>query len=340
MMLRAALTFGDALPALVATSSTGSPMSYLRTFGPAGYRVTHLGWGLGIISIVVCVIIAILLLGALFRRRRMGANNDPAQLVVHTDAGGMSWIYIGVGITIVVLIGVMIWTLAVTAAVVHPPRKPALTVEVTASQWWWALRYDTETPSRTFISANEIHIPVGLPVRFELSSADVIHSFWIPKLGGKMDVIPGQTNVTWLQADKPGVYRGQCAVFCGTEHARMGLYIIAQSRQDFRAWQEHQIEAAPAPTSADAQQGQQVFQQHCAACHTIRGGGGGGLVGPDLTHLMSRQTLAAGVLPNTPGNLAGWVVHPQSLKPGARMPDQTLSGPQLAALMAYLKTLR
>ncbi|HZX72071.1 MAG TPA: hypothetical protein VFE77_14755, partial [Rhodanobacter sp.] len=195
MMLRAALTLGDAL------ATSGSPMSYLRTFGPAGYRVTRLGWGLGIISIVVCVIIATLLLGALFRHRRMGGNNDPAQLVVHTDAGGMPWIYIGVGITIVVLVIVMIWTLAVTAAVVHPPSKPALTVQVTASQWWWALRYDTETPSRTFITANEIHIPVGQPVRFELSSTDVIHSFWIPKLGGKMDIIPGQTNVTWLQAD-------------------------------------------------------------------------------------------------------------------------------------------
>jgi cytochrome c oxidase subunit 2 len=339
MMLRAALTLGDALP-LPAASEPGVPMSYLRTFGPAGYAVTRLGWGLGIISILVCVIIAILVLGALFRRRPGGGYNDPAQLVVHTDAGGMPWVYIGVGITIVVLVAVMLWTLAVTAAVVHPPRKPALTVQVTASQWWWALRYDTQTPSRTFITANEIHIPVGLPVRFELRSSDVIHSFWLPKLGGKMDVIPGQTNVTWLQADRAGVYRGQCAVFCGTEHARMGLYVIAQSRQDFRAWQEHQIEAASAPASAGARSGQHVFDQHCSACHTVRGGDAGGLVGPDLTHLMSRRTLAAGVLPNTPGNLAGWVVHPQSIKPGSRMPDQMLSGPQLAELMAYLQTLR
>ncbi len=328
--------------ALTLSSSAwaASPMSYLRTFGPAGYPVTRLGWGLGIISIVVCVTIAVLLLGGLFRRGRADADNDPAQLVVHRDAGGMPWIYVGVGITIVVLVGVMLWTLAVTAAVVHPPSKPALTVQVTASQWWWALRYDTATPSRTFLTANEIHIPVGQPVRFELNSADVIHSFWLPKLGGKMDVIPGQTNVTWLQADHPGVYRGQCAVFCGTEHARMGLYVIAQSPRDFRAWQERQIEAALPPASVDAKHGQQVFQAHCAVCHTIRGGDAGGLVGPDLTHLMARRTLAAGVLPNTPGNLAGWVVHPQTIKPGARMPDQMLSGPQLAALMAYLQTLR
>ncbi|MEO7071878.1 MAG: cytochrome c oxidase subunit II [Rhodanobacter sp.] len=339
MTLRRTLLTALAL-ALPPGAWAATPMSYLHSFGPAGYSVTRLGWGLGIISIVVCVIIAALLLGALFRRRRTDTGNDPAQLVVHHDAGGMPWIYIGAGSTIIVLVAVMIWTLAVTAAVVNPSHKPALTVQVTASQWWWALRYDTQVPSRTFLTANEIHIPVGQPVRFELRSTDVIHSFWVPKLGGKMDVIPGQTNVTWLQADRPGVYRGQCAVFCGAEHARMGLYVVAQSPQDFRAWQERQIEAASPPTSVDGQRGQQVFQAHCAACHTVRGGDAGGLVGPDLTHLMDRRTLAAGVLPNTPGNLAGWVVQPQTIKPGSRMPDQMLSGPQLATLMTYLQTLR
>lgn len=339
MMLGMALILGDALT-VVDAAWAGPPMSYLRSFGPAGYAVTRLGWGLGIISLLVCAVIAILLLGALFRHRQMRVGADPAQLVVRRDAGGMPWIYIGVGTTLVVLLGVMLWTLAVTAAVVHPPQPPALTVQVTASQWWWALRYDTATSSRTFTSANEIHMPVGRPVRFELRSTDVIHSFWVPKLGGKTDIIPGQTNVTWLQADRPGVYRGQCAVFCGTEHARMGLYVLAQSLQDFRAWQEAQISAAAAPTSAGAEHGQHVFQEHCSACHTIRGSDAGGLVGPDLTHLMSRRTLAAGVLPNTPGNLAGWVVHPQTIKPGSRMPDQMLSGPQLAALMTYLQTLR
>jgi cytochrome c oxidase subunit 2 len=213
-------------------------------------------------------------------------------------------------------------------------------VQVSASQWWWALRYDTEQPARTFTSANEIHIPVGQPVRFELSSTDVIHSFWVPKLGGKIDVIPGQTNVTWLQADRPGISRGQCAVFCGTEHARMALRVIVQQPEDFRAWQQAQLADAPKPVTARQQQGQRVFQSHCAACHTIRGTDAGGLVGPDLSHLMSRHTLAAGVLPDTPGNLAGWIVHPQSIKPGSRMPDQSLSGPQLAGLLAYLQAQR
>ncbi|MEO7052131.1 MAG: cytochrome c oxidase subunit II [Rhodanobacter sp.] len=324
-------------PARSAWSAT--PMSYLRTFGPAGYPVTALGWGLGIISVSVVVIIGLLLLGGIFRRRDTRSTDGSNTLVVRRDAGGMAWIYIGVGVSTVVLIGSMIWTLVVTAVVAHPSTKPALTIQVSASQWWWALRYDTEQPSRTFTSANEIHMPVGQPVRFEVTSTDVIHSFWVPKLGGKIDVIPGQTNVTWLQADRAGIYQGQCAVFCGAEHARMALRVIAQQPADFRAWQESQLTAAPTPTTPAENQGQAVFQSHCAACHAIRGSDAGGVLGPDLSHLMSRHTLAAGVLPNTPGNLAGWIVHPQSIKPGSRMPDQPLSGPQLARLMAYLQTL-
>ena len=331
------------MPGLALAPSNGAwaatPMSYLHTFGPAGYPVTRLGWGLGTISISVVVIVGLLLLGGIFRRRDRRAMSDPNALAVRRDAGGMAWIYIGVGLSSLVLIGAMIWTLVVTAVVAHPSSKPALTVQVSASQWWWALHYDTGQPSRLFTSANEIHIPVGQPVRFEVTSTDVIHSLWVPKLGGKIDVIPGQTNVTWLQADQPGIYRGQCAVFCGAQHARMALQVIAQTPVDFRAWQESQLTDAPKPATPAESQGQAVFQSHCAACHTIRGSDAAGLVGPDLSHLMSRHTLAAGVLPNTPGDLAGWIVHPQSIKPGSRMPDQTLSGAQLSALVAYLQTL-
>lgn len=331
------------MPGLALALSNGAwaatPMSYLRTFGPAGYPVTRLGWGLGTISVSVVVIITLLLLGGLFRRRDRRAMSDPHALAVRRDAGGMAWIYIGVGLSSLVLIGAMIWTLVVTAVVAHPSGKPALTVQVRASQWWWALRYDTGQPSRMFISANEIHIPVGQPVRFEVTSTDVIHSLWVPKLGGKIDVIPGQTNVTWLQADQPGIYRGQCAVFCGAQHARMALQVIAQTPADFHAWQQLQLTDAPTPATPAESEGQMVFQSHCAGCHTVRGSDAAGLVGPDLSHLMSRRTLAAGALPNTPGKLAGWIVHPQSIKPGSRMPDQVLPGAQLSALIAYLQTL-
>jgi len=170
-----------------------SSMAYHHTFGPAVDRITSLGWGLAIISLLVIAIISVLLLGGMFRKRVAHSQG----LAVRSDSGGVSWIYVGTGISTVILAGCMLWTMVVTAAVSRPPKTPALTVEVTASQFWWSVRYEGVSTARSFITANEIHIPVGEPVRIELSSADVIHSFWIPQLAGKMDVIPGQTNVSW-----------------------------------------------------------------------------------------------------------------------------------------------
>ena len=315
------------------------PMAYHHTFGPAVDSITRLGWGLGIISLLVIIIIALLLLGGIFRKRGVDSAPDPRQLTVRRDAGGMAWIYIGVGTSSVVLFGCMIWTLIVTAAVTHPPVAPALIVQVTASQWWWSLRYLDDSPSQIFTTANEIHIPIGQPVRFELASADVIHSFWIPQLAGKMDVIPGQTNVMWLEADHPGVYRGQCAAFCGPQHAHMALMILAETPEDFLVWKHSQLSDTAPPETEETLRGAQIFQTHCAVCHTIRGVSPAGRVGPDLSHLMARHTLAAGLLPNTPGNLAGWIDNPQALKPGTRMPNPILSGTELTAVTSYLNTL-
>jgi cytochrome c oxidase subunit 2 len=173
----------------------------------------------------------------------------------------------------------------------------------------------------------------------ELISADVIHSFWIPQLAGKMDVIPGQTNVSWLQADRAGAYRGQCAAFCGVQHAHMALLVVAESAGDFAAWQEHQRADSPEPTTDRAQAGERVFREHCAVCHTIRGVTPAGIRGPDLTHLMTRRTLAAGELPNSTGELERWIADAQSVKPGARMPRQFLSGAELTAVTTYLNAL-
>ncbi len=314
------------------------PMAYHRTFGPAVDPITRLGWGLGTISLLVIIIIAVLLLGGVLRKR-MAASPAPHHLAVRRDAGGMAWIYVGGGISSLVLVGCMAWTMLVTAEVTKPPSTPALRVQVTASQWWWSLRYFSANPSQIFTSANEIHIPVDQPVRFELASADVIHSFWIPQLAGKMDVIPGQTNVMWLQADHPGTYRGECAAYCGRQHAHMALVIVADTPQDFAAWQDRQLTDMVVPATEGARRGKQIFQTHCADCHSVRGMAPAGIAGPDLSHLMTRSTIAAGLLPNTPENLAHWIRDPESLKPGTRMPAQILSVPELTAVTSYLTTL-
>jgi cytochrome c oxidase subunit 2 len=328
--LVAAALLGVATPA-----AAQPPMSYLHTYG-SGNAATALGWGVGIVSVVVMVAIAILLLIAVFRRRPRPA--DSAALAVHEDSGGLDWLYLGVGVSTAVLIGCAVWTMF-TLAEAAMPAKTGLTLRVTGEQWWWSVRYRNQDPAREFVTANEIHIPVGEPVRVELVSHDVIHSFWIPQLTGKTDVIPGQTNVMWLRADKPGTYRGQCGEYCGAQHAHMAMYVIADSAQDFRKWTESQLAAAATPTSDTARKGEQAFLAHCSACHTVRGTHAGGVLGPDLTHLMSRHTIAAGTLPNTPGYLAAWIADAQAIKPGCRMPTLELSGPALSAVTAYLQTL-
>jgi cytochrome c oxidase subunit 2 len=312
-------------------------MSYLRTFGPAGDPATVLGHGLGWVSLLVMLIIAVLLLAAIYRRRDRPASTR--ELTVSRDEGGLSWIYIGVGVSTVVLIACAVWTMFTVAAVAMPARAADLTLQVVASQWWWNVRYKNEDASQVFEAPNEIHIPVGRPIRIELSSADVIHSFWIPQLAGKMDVIPGQTNVTWLQADKAGTYRGQCGEYCGVQHAHMAMYVVAEAPGDYAAWADRQRAAASAAVADSLRRGQQAFISNCGACHAVRGTSAGGILGPDLTHLKSRQTIAAGLLPNTPGNLSAWIANAQALKPGTRMPTMALSGTDLSAVVAYLDTL-
>jgi cytochrome c oxidase subunit 2 len=240
----------------------------------------------------------------------------------------------------VALLGSLIWTVAVMAAINSPGKKPALSIEITGKQWWWSIRYLSDDASRIITTANEIHIPVGQPVRIKLIGADVIHSFWIPALTGKTDAIPGQTNTMWLEADKPGTYRGQCTEYCGEQHAHMAAFVVAETPAVFETWWNEQVRPASPPTSAQEVLGLADVQFKCGACHTVRGTEAGGSVAPDLTHLMSRQTIAAGLLANTPGNLTGWIANPQALKPGTRMPVLDLSGQEIADITTYLRTLR
>ncbi|MDP8959954.1 MAG: cytochrome c oxidase subunit II [Actinomycetota bacterium] len=216
-----------------------------------------------------------------------------------------------------------------------PPGAMPITVE--ANQWWWEFRY----PEQGIVTANEMHIPVDRPVHLTLESVDVIHSFWVPRLAGKQDVVPGRTHQLSFTAVEPDIYFGECAEFCGISHALMRLRVIAQTEQDFQAWVEGQQQQAREPTEALARQGQEIFLAgQCVQCHTIQGTPADGEVGPDLTHFASRNTLAAAILENTPENLAAWLRNPPEIKPGAKMPNLGLSPEDINALVAYLESLR
>jgi cytochrome c oxidase subunit 2 len=315
-----------------------SPLGYLSAAGVRAQHILPLTWFTLGVSIVVCVVIAWLLCSGI-RRRRLPTGIHIASVEVKRGGDGLRWIRVGLIISAVPLAATLIWTMVALAAVAGPPAHPALVIDVTARQWWWDIRYNGAGPADQFETANEIHIPAGPPVLVRLHAADVIHSFWVPKLTGKTDVIPGQVNQSWLQTDRPGSYLGQCSEFCGYQHAHMQFAVIAQSPQDFTAWEAAQRQAATAPSSPEAVRGLEVVQSRCALCHEVRGTSAGAVMGPDLTHLMSRSTLAAGTLTNTPGNLAGWIQDPQDLKPGSLMPNQFLSAQQLNDVLAYLETL-
>ncbi|HZZ60130.1 MAG TPA: cytochrome c oxidase subunit II [Roseiarcus sp.] len=332
----AAFTVAGLASAAAAPGAAASPMGYLNADGQFAGRILPLLWGLFILSVTVILVIAALVIAGVARRARRAVIRE----VPLVDSHATAWIAIGVGVTTLILIGFVAWSSVTLARIAYPPSDPALTIRVTGHQWWWEFRYlDHKDPSQSFVTANEIHIPVGKPVRVELQSADVIHEFWVPSLAGKTQTIPGQTNVTWLEADRPGVYRGQCTQYCGNQHAHMVLAVFADRPDSFEAWRKDQLRDAPQPNTQETSLGERDFVQHCAACHTVRGTVAEGKLGPDLTHLMSRSTIAAGILPNNPGYLSGWIANPQNLKPGALMPDLDISGPDLASIRSFLLTL-
>ncbi|WP_143749562.1 c-type cytochrome, partial [Caballeronia arvi] len=219
---------------------------------------------------------------------------------------------------------------------------PALTITVTAYNWWWKISYEgAADPSDRFTTANEIHIPVGEPVRIRLESAGVIHTFWVPALAGKTQAIPGQTNQQWIQADAPGIYRGQCSQFCGAQHAHMAFEVVAQSRADFASWSASQAALhEPANQNASAAAGHKLFDERCAGCHAVRGTSAAGALAPDLTHLNSRRLIAAGTLSNSPTHQLDWIEHAQRIKPDAWMPSMTLTRAEAENLAAFLATLQ
>jgi cytochrome c oxidase subunit II len=248
---------------------------------------------------------------------------------------------VSVALTAVILFVFLVASVWSERAMSSVAAASAVSIDITGHQWWWEVEYEDPTPSHRARTANEIHIPVGQPVVLKVTSHDVIHSLWIPNLQGKRDLIPGYTTAIWLQADRPGVYRGQCAEFCGLQHAHMALMVTAESNDQFQQWLTAQWQEAALPSSPTEYRGRDVFlASTCTQCHTVRGTIAGATLGPDLTHVASRGTLAAATIPNTIGHRAGWVVDSQRIKPGNRMPPNSIRGDDLQALLAYLGNLK
>lgn len=266
-----------------------------------------------------------------FRQREASPTREPPQ-IYGSKPIEVAWT-LAPALVVFVLFLIVVRTEAVVRRDEAPPG--ALRVTVVGHQWWWEYRY----PELGVVTANELHIPAGRPIYFDLQSVDVIHSFWVPRLAGKTDVIPGRTNHMWFEAQEPGLYLGQCAEYCGTQHANMMIRVVAETPEEFGRWVKGQQEPAAAVPAASADRAA-FFRLACVNCHTIRGTDARGTFGPDLTHLMSRQTLATGVVPNDHESLLQWVKDPQTIKPGCLMPDFQLSPEELRRVVAYLETLR
>ncbi len=304
--------------------------------GPAAEQIGDLFWAMTILGAIVFVAFCLALVYALRHRRR---PVEPPTPEVDRRSTRMILLWGGV-IPALILVPLFIWTVQTLDALDPRSRSPDLVVDLVGKQWWWEVRYRDSVPGRVFVTANELHVPVGKRVELRLTATDVIHSFWVPELHGKTDLIPGRENVTWIQADRPGVYSGRCAEYCGMQHAAMGLLVIAQPQEEFDAWATGQRRTAAEPRDSLTARGREAFlRSGCALCHQVRGTTARSLIGPDLTHLAGRRTLASALLPNTPGHLGGWISNPQALKPGSRMPRVPMSREEFGLIHRYLLSL-
>jgi cytochrome c oxidase subunit 2 len=313
------------------------PSSIQSALHPAGVqaaRIEQLWW----LMFWVCtaVFIAVMLGLAMALVRGGGARSTAT-----SDATLARNVTVATALSIVALI-CLLFASVITGRVVGSLNAPdALAIQITGYQWWWSIEYLHADPSLRVTTANELHLPVGRPVAITLKAADVIHSFWVPSLHGKTDLVPGRDNTTWLRVDSPGVFRGQCGEYCGVQHAHMGLVVVAEASEAFEQWLSGQRQLAPDPVTTEQARGRQIVEQGpCALCHTIRGTAAAARTAPDLTHFATRSTIGAGTVPNTRGYLGGWIADPQHLKPGNRMPPTGLSSGDLQAVIAYLETLR
>ena len=309
--------------------------SVLTPAGGAADTIAGLSWVLIVGAALVFAVVMLLLAWAVARRGNFYSGADSITPAWWILGGGLAF-------PAVVVTALFFYSGAHTPAWKQPPPPGALIVGITAHLYWWEVRYRDPATGRLITLANELHLPVGRPVWIGLNSADVIHSFWVPALAGKIDMVPGRVNHLLLNARRAGVFRGQCAEFCGEQHARMALHVVAEPVEAFSAWLAAQSTPAIDANAPDLVRGRQAFlDQRCNACHTVRGVAEESALGPDLTHVGSRLYLAAGTLPNQPDNVAHWLANTQAIKPGARMPSSPdMDAATLQALAAWLEHLK
>ena len=311
----------------------GQLQSVLSPAGSAAGSIASLSWLLFVGAALIFAGVMGLLAWAVSRRA-----SQPVRPRLWIIGGGVVF-------PLAVLTSLYAYSNLQTPGWLAQPPAGALIVGITAHMWWWEVRYRDPASGQDVTLANELHLPLDRPVWLGLSSSDVIHSFWVPALAGKMDMVPGRVNHLLVEAHQAGVYRGQCAEYCGEQHARMALHVVAQAPAAFDAWLAAQARPAAAPTGPSApliERGRQAFlAQRCNACHSVRGVAEQGRLGPDLTHVGSRLYLGAGTLPNQAGSMAHWIANTQAIKPGARMPSsKDMDSATLSALAAYLEQLR
>lgn len=331
--------------ALVLGGCAGHQQSALDAAGPGAGKTEALWWFFFGVLGVVFLIVLIVMFWALMRRSR-GFEQEPLEAThapsAETEARLTRTVAGATVLTVVILFVLLVSSVSTGRAISSMAlEKNSLTVEVTGNQWWWSVRYLDDNASEVVTTANEIHIPVGRPVMIRGASHDVIHSFWVPNLNGKRDLIPGRVTTEWIKADRPGRYRGQCAEFCGMQHAHMSFWVVAEPAEQFHLWKKRQLQTAQEPATPELIHGRDVFLRNaCVFCHEIDGTEARGQNGPNLTHFGSRISLGAGTLPNTPGNLAGWIVDPQTIKPGNHMAAVAIPSEDLQPLVRYLESLQ
>jgi cytochrome c oxidase subunit 2 len=324
-----------AAASVVALSGCSGTQSALNPAGPQAAAIASVTWWFFGVCLVANGLTMAALVVALVRRRRPDDDApETSRRLSRVIAGAVT-------VTVATLVVLVIFSVSAGRGLTAPSGPGAITIDVIGHQWWWEFQYHDVSANERVNAPNELHLPVGVPIALRATSRDVIHSFWVPNLHGKRDLFPGFVTHTWIQADRPGVYRGQCAEFCGHQHAHMAFEVVVEPMNAFLRWLQQQRRGALQPSTDAARRGHDRFMAGaCVMCHTIRGTSAGSRVGPDLTHLASRRMLAAGTLPMTRDALTRWLENSQAFKPGNRMPPHLVPREQLPELVAYLETLQ